>query len=66
MVKIIWSKKSINDLKSIYNYISNNSVFFAKKTREELFMKTQVLKDYPDIGKIVPEFELDHIRELIK
>jgi toxin ParE1/3/4 len=66
MVKIIWSKKASNDLKNIYKFISQNSVFYAKKTRDELYERTHVLKDYPEIGKIVPEFEVEHIRELIE
>lgn len=66
MVNIIWSKKSKDDLKSIYTYIAKNSEFFAKKTRDELYERTLILKDYPEIGKIIPEFELEHIRELIE
>jgi toxin ParE1/3/4 len=66
MVKIIWSRKSSNDLKNIYNYIAQNSLFFAKKTIDKLYIRTQILKDFPEIGKIVPEFEVEHIRELIE
>lgn len=65
MVKIVWSEKSKNDLKSIFDFISQNSIFFAKKTRSDLIKRTQILKDYPNIGRIVPEFGLNHIRELI-
>lgn len=66
MVKINWSRKSTRDLENIYKYIAKNSLFFANKTRQKLYQRTQILKDFPEIGKIVPEFELEPIRELIE
>ena len=66
MVKINWSRKSTIDLKNIYKYLAKNSLIFANKTRQKLYQKTQILKDFPEIDKIVPKFKLEPIRELIK
>lgn len=62
MVKIIWSEKSKEDLKQIYHYIYFRSPFYAKRTVQ----KTQILKHNVHTGKVVPEFKIDTIRELIE
>lgn len=66
MVQIIWSEKSKNDLKDIYDFIAKNSKYYAAKTVTTLKNRTTILKTYKEIGKIVPEFEMETIRELIE
>ncbi len=63
MVK--WSKTAMDDLRRIYNYISEDSVIYAKKVVEEIINKSDYLKAYPDIGKAIPELNNLRIRELI-
>ena len=63
MVK--WSKTAMDDLRRIYNYISEDSVIYAKKVVEEIINKSDYLKAYPNIGRAIPELNNPGIRELI-
>ncbi|MEA4964028.1 type II toxin-antitoxin system RelE/ParE family toxin [Lutispora sp.] len=63
MVK--WSKTAMDDLRRIYNYISEDSVIYAKKVVEEIINKSDYLKTYPNIGRSIPELNNPRIRELI-
>lgn len=63
MVK--WSKIAIDDLRGIYDYISKDSVVYAKKVINEIINKTDYLEEYPNIGRAVPELSNERIRELM-
>lgn len=63
MVK--WSKTAMDDLRRIYNYISEDSVIYAKKVVEEIINKSDYLKAYPNIDRAIPELNNPRIRELI-
>lgn len=65
MVKIIWSDLAIEDLKSIHEYISKDSPFYASKMVENILDRVEQLENFPISGRIVPEFKSDTIRELI-
>ena len=66
MVRINWTFQAKDDLKSIAEYISKDSVRYAKFQVIRLKNRTQILKQHPFIGKIVPEINSDKIRELIE
>ena len=66
MVKVIWTELARSDLKTIYEYISEDSNFYAKRFIEKLLEKVDILENYPNMGRIVPEFENPKIRELIE
>lgn len=65
MVKINWSESASEDLVYIYNYICKDSAFFASKTVKEIIQSTNILKSFPNIGRIVPEISNMELRELI-
>jgi len=44
MVKIIWTQRSLTDLKSIAEYISKDSVKYASLTLERLINVTNTLR----------------------
>jgi addiction module RelE/StbE family toxin len=66
MVKIVWTKRSLNDLEDIADYISRDSVKFAKITLNGLIQEAHRLELNPLIGRIVPEINDDRFREIIK
>lgn len=66
MVKIIWTGFAIEDLRSIHAYISQESKYYADKFIEKLISRIDQLAEYPQSGRIVPEFQNDSIRELIE
>jgi addiction module RelE/StbE family toxin len=63
MVK--WTLTARNDLRAIHNYISEDSKFYARRVIENIVESTEKLKDFPQIGRVVPELEDKDIRELI-
>ncbi|WMJ72192.1 type II toxin-antitoxin system RelE/ParE family toxin [Cytophagaceae bacterium ABcell3] len=65
MVQIIWIKRAIQDLNDIAEYIAKDSPRYADLTIEKIFDKTQILKEYPEMGRVVPEINDNKIRELI-
>jgi toxin ParE1/3/4 len=66
MVKIIWTQRSLDDLKSIAEYISKDSLKYASLTLERIIDVTKHLEINPRIGRMVPEIgRNDKIREVI-
>ena len=65
MVKIIWTEFALEDLRSIHSYISQDSKYYADRFVEKLISRIDQLEEYPQSGRIVPEFQNDSIRELI-
>lgn len=66
MVKLIWTDQAITDLGDIGDYIAENSEKYAKLTVRKLFERTDVLKTFPQAGRIVPEKNEETVRELIE
>jgi toxin ParE1/3/4 len=66
MAEITWSIAAENDLKNIYDYISVDSEFYADKVVDEIYKSALVLETHIRIGKVVPEFGHQSIRELIE
>ena len=60
-----WTDPAKQDLKSIYDYISKDSKFYAQKVSFELVEKSEKLNIFPEIGRIVPEIGDPKIRELL-
>jgi toxin ParE1/3/4 len=66
MVKVIWTQRSLTDLKSIAEYISQDSIKYASLTIERLINVTSYLETNPKIGRMVPEMRKQNkIREII-
>jgi len=65
MVKLTWTEIAEGDLREIYNYISQDSLRYASITVQKIYQRAQTITISPLIGRIVPEFNKTHIRELI-
>lgn len=66
MVKVIWAEFALEDLKLIHAYISKDSKIYADRFVEKIIDRVSQLGKFPKSGRIVPEFELTTIRELIE
>jgi plasmid stabilization system protein ParE len=65
-VKIFVSNSAYSDLEDIEEYYRKEGVaHIGKQLIEAIIEHAQVLLDNPDIGRIVPEFGEEQIRELI-
>ena len=65
MAQIIWSEFAIDDLHQIADYISIDSETRAKNFVNKLFESTDQLIDFPNSGRVIPEFADKFKRELI-
>lgn len=59
-----WSKVARDDLKSIHDYISLDSRFYAKKVIREIIDIASTLEKVPERGRVVPELDDSKIREI--
>jgi len=66
VVKVVWTDSAIKDLDDIGEYIAKDSVRYAQITVSKLFESVDILETYPRAGIMVPEFENDKIRQIIK
>lgn len=66
MVKIVWTELALEDLKLIYTYISQDSSSYAGRFVEKLLNRIRQLETFPKSGRIVPEFGIDNLREIIE
>ncbi|MBK7359288.1 MAG: type II toxin-antitoxin system RelE/ParE family toxin [Saprospiraceae bacterium] len=65
MVRLNWTPRSLNDLDSIAEFISEDSVKYAKIQVKRIRNKARIIKDHIYIGRLVPEYNDPSIRELI-
>jgi toxin ParE1/3/4 len=65
MVNIIWSFDALEDLEEIAEYIARDSEIEARKWVQLVFQKTDRIEQLPFSGRIVPEKNLESIREII-
>jgi len=65
MVQVNWTSQAKADLNDIADYISINSVKYAKLQVYKIIAVTKVLKSHSRIGKVVNEFSNQDIRELV-
>lgn len=66
MVSILWSRRSQRDLAGIFSFIAKESPDFAIRQVEEIVQATQILRQFPSIGRMVTEIEEASYRELIQ
>lgn len=60
MVK--WTAPAKLDLKNIYDYIAKDSKYYAQKVSEDIVAKSEILKNFPKLGRVVPEIDDPNIR----
>jgi len=63
--KIAWTEDAISSFEDVVKYISEDSVYYASNFAKKILMLVENLKDFPSIGRIVPECSNPEIRELI-
>jgi len=64
-MKIFWSGPSISDLKNIKEYIAKDSPYYAAIFVEKIIFAVEKLACFPLVGRVVPESNDKHIREVI-
>jgi plasmid stabilization system protein ParE len=66
-VKITFSTSALDDLQDVLEYYQELGVSsIGEKLVGDVIRDIELLADHPDMGRIVPEFELVDLRELIR
>lgn len=63
--KLIWSPASRDDLRDIVSFISRDSIQRAEAFAYRLIAETEKLQSFPESGRMVPEFDIPTLREII-
>jgi toxin ParE1/3/4 len=63
--KLIWSPAARDDLHDIVTFISRDSRERAETFGFRLITETDKLQNFPEIGRVVPEYRVLIVREII-
>jgi len=64
-MKIEWTRPALLDLESIRDYIRRDSEYYASRFIEKIIEAVEALKNFPKMGRSVPEAEEESIREVL-
>ena len=65
MVKIKWTNHALEELDDIANYISIDSPKYAQILVKQIYEMVSHLKQYPKLGRKVPEYGDPELREIL-
>lgn len=65
MAEVIWAPSALNDVHLIHEFISRDSEARALLFIDRLIEYTTKLKNFPQIGRIIPEIGEENLRKLI-
>ena len=63
--RVAWSPRALADLEAIADYIATDSIAYAKTVVKRITDQTRSLSRFPRLGRKVPEFDNESIRELL-
>ena len=63
-LKLEWSEEALEDIESIATYIEKDSPIYAKSVVSKFFEKANILQEFSELGRKVPEFDDISIREI--
>ena len=64
-MKIIWSPLAVDRATEISDYIGRDDPESARKWARSILEKVELLQNFPEAGRIVPELNRNDIRELL-
>lgn len=63
--KIVFTKPAIADLEGLVSYIARDDPRAAEQFGYEIIAKAERLDAFPLLDRVVPEFKIENIREII-
>lgn len=63
--KIIWSEQARDDVQAVVLFIARDNPQVAESFGYRLMSKVDVLAQYPEFGRVVPEENDKNVREII-
>ena len=65
MAKVIWAPSALDDIDALAAYIARDSVYHASLFIDRLFETADLLKEQPEIGRVISEIGSPDCREII-
>jgi toxin ParE1/3/4 len=65
-VKVVWTDTAKRNLRTIHDHITQNSPAYAKRMVDRLTSRSKQIAAFPLSGRVVPEFEVGQIREILE
>ena len=66
MIRIGWTDQALADLAAIRAFIEQDSPHYASVVVARLIHAVDQLTDFPQSGRVVPEFERRAVREIVE
>lgn len=64
-MRLQWTEPAVDALQGIHDYIAKDQPFYAARFVDRLTVAAEKLREFPELGRIVPEAARTEIRELI-
>ena len=65
MARLRWTLQALDDLESICTHIARDSDHYARMFAQRVIERASTLEAFPHAGRIVPELQLDNVREIL-
>jgi toxin ParE1/3/4 len=65
MTPLIWTRRAIEDVQSIRQFIAQDSPHYALLVTQQLIASVERLPAFPQSGRVVPEVNDPAVREVI-
>jgi len=65
-VKVLWTESALGQLQAIYDYLAQTSPQYALRIVDRLTTRSIQMAAFPFSGRMVPEYELHEVREVIE
>jgi len=65
-VKVLWTDSAVAQLQAIHDYLAQTSPEYALRIVDRLTKRSIQIAAFPLSGRMVPEYELNEVRELIE
>jgi toxin ParE1/3/4 len=66
VIPLQWTEQAADDLTGIRDFIARDSPVYAQLIASRLYLSVGYLREFPDMGRVVPERDQSELRELIR
>ncbi len=65
MAEVVWTNPAFEDLRQLHQFIARDSKQYANITVRKIRTAAERLEEFPESGRLVPEFSGDWYREVL-
>lgn len=65
-MRVHWTDTAIEHLLAIYERIAQDAPLYAQRVMDRLTKRSEQIAEFPESGRVVPEYEAPDIREVIE